>query len=42
MIAMSTEDGREEGMCGDLFLSKLVVIADTKPPNLCLNIDMWS
>lgn len=36
---MSIEDGREEEMCGDLFLSKLVVITNTRPPNLCLNID---
>ena len=42
MITMSIEDGREEGMCGDLFLSKLVVITNTRPPNLCLNIDRWS
>lgn len=39
MITMSIEDGREEGMCGDLFLSKLVVITNTRPPNLCLNND---
>lgn len=42
MITMSIEVGKEEGVCGDLFLSKLVIISGTGPPNLSMNIDKWS